>query len=68
MRKLNAKLPVYATEHLPDLFLKQKKILLKEFKKAREQKQKTYWHAENGEYVFYADDVRIRVSDLDSSE
>ena len=51
--------PVYVSDHLPVEFLRQKKALMPQFKIARNNSQKTYWRAENGNYVLYIDGVKI---------
>ena len=53
---------VYVIEHLPKAFLEQKKLLMPYFKKARMNKQKTFWRAANGEYVLYVDNEKISTS------
>ena len=61
-RKMDKKSTVYVTEHLPKAFLEQKKLLMPYFKKARMNKQKTFWQAENGKYVLYVDNEKISSS------
>ena len=51
--------PVYITDHLPELFLRQKKALLPQFKQARKNKQKVFWRVENGNYVLFINDEKI---------
>ena len=51
--------PVYITDHLPELFLRQKKALLPQFKQARKNKQKVFWPVENGNYVLFINDEKI---------
>ena len=51
--------PVYTTDHLPVLFLRQKKALLPQFKQARKNKQKVFWRVENGKYVLFINDEKI---------
>ena len=51
--------PVYITDHLPELFLRQKKVLLPQFKQARKNKQKVFWRVENGNYVLFINDEKI---------
>ena len=53
--------PVYITHHLPELFLRQKKALLPQFKQARKNKQKVFWRVENGNYVLFINDEKIYV-------
>ena len=48
-QKSNFKQTVYVTEHLPEALLKQKKLLMPQFKLARLNKQKAYWRVENGD-------------------
>ena len=51
--------PVYITDHLLELFLRQKKALLPQFKQARKNKQKVFWRVENGNYVLFINDEKI---------
>ena len=44
--------PVFITKHLPQVFQKQKKALLSQFKKAREEKKKTSWKTINVKYRY----------------
>ena len=50
---------VYVSDHLPQSFQNQRKILLPYFREARKHKQKTLWKAENGEYCLYVDGEKI---------
>ena len=62
LRRMDYQSTVYVIEHLPKAFLKQKELLMPYFKKARMNEQKTFWRAENGEYVLYMDNKKISTS------
>ena len=47
------KIVLTSKHHLPELFLRQKKALLPQFKQARKNKQKVFWRVENGNYCMY---------------
>ena len=53
------KWPVYITDHLPQAFLEQKKLLLPAFKEARKLGEKTKWVAKSGEYCLFVDNHRV---------
>ena len=53
------KSPVYITDHLPQAFLEQKKLLLPAFKEARKLGEKTKWVAKSGEYCLFVDNHRV---------
>ena len=61
-RRMDHKLTVYVAEHLPKAFLEQKNLLMPYIKKARMNKQKTFWRAENGKYVLYVNNKKISTS------
>ena len=53
-KKLNQSM-IYITDHLPELFQEERKLLMPYFKKAKSLKQKTTWRAENGHYFLYVE-------------
>ena len=59
MRRTANKSTMFVTEHLSKVFLQQKKLLMPQFKIAKENKQKTSWRAEDGEYVLYVDNEKV---------
>ena len=61
-RRVDKKSTAYVTEHLPKASLEQKNLLMPYFIKARMNKQKTFWRAENGKYVLYVDNEKISTS------
>ena len=64
LRKLDNKSSIFVTDHLPKVFLEQKKLLMPQFKEAKRNQQKTSWRAENGEYVLYIDNKKFSISSL----
>ena len=50
---------VFVTEHLPQKFQAQRKLLLPAYKEAKKNKQKTLWKAINGNYNLFIDDKQI---------
>ena len=59
MRRTAKKSTIFVTDHLLKVFLQQKKLLMPQFKIAKENKQKTSWRAEDGEYVLYVDNEKV---------
>ena len=55
--------PVFITDHLPSAFQKQKKALLPQFKKAREEKKKTSWKIMNEKYCLFIDNKLVSEND-----
>ena len=52
---------VYVTERLPAKFLKQRKLLLPEFKEAKRNKQSAYWRVTDGNYCLFVDGIKINL-------
>ena len=63
-RRRNNKGPAYLTDHLSEVFFCHKKLLMPQFKRARENNRKAYGKAENGEYVLYVDEKKLTVNEL----
>ena len=55
--------PAFITDHLPQAFQKQKKALLPQFKKAREEKKKTSWKIMNGKYCLFIENKLVSEND-----
>ena len=62
-RLLNHK-AVYITDHLPKKFQEERKLILPQFKAARSQGKKTMWKPEDGHYVLYVDNVKVKPASL----
>jgi len=50
---------VYVSEHLPKKFQDQRKLLLDEYRKKRNNRQKAVWKAVEGDFVLFVNDKRI---------
>ena len=59
IRRVEKNPTVFVTEHLPKMFLDQRKLLMPYFKNARRNRQKTSWRAVVGEYVLHVDDKKV---------
>ena len=52
---------VYVSDHLPQAFQNQRKLLLPHYKEAKKRKQNTLWKAIDGEYCLYVEGKKIEL-------